>query len=57
MPQLHVLGAEALALGPSVNASAPAEADLLPKKKRMKALKFLDAGADVSTDGSGRAAE
>ena len=57
MPQLHVLGAEALALGPSANASAPAEAELLPKKKRMKALKFFDAGADVSTDGSGRAAE
>ena len=62
LPQLHVLGAQAPALAPALQASlgpdaaelAPApEAELLPKKKRTKVLKFFD----VSTDGSGRAAE
>jgi hypothetical protein len=55
LPQLHALGAQAPAPAASAEsaADAPLLADEAPKKKRTKTLKFFD----VSTDGSGRAAE
>ena len=51
LPPLHALGAQAPAPA-APDAPLLAEAEL-PKKKRIKTLKFFD----VSTDGSGRAAE
>ena len=63
LPAVHVLGPQALGLAPGTHASLsaveeaaplPAVPDAeLPKKKRMKALKFFDGVTDAGAGSTG----